>query len=41
MSVMRRHAHPKWRDDLRLVGECAAFVVVLFLVVAAASVTPS
>jgi hypothetical protein len=20
---MRRHAHPKWRDDLRLVGECA------------------
>jgi hypothetical protein len=39
--VIRPHAHPKWRDDLRLVGECAALFIVIFAACVASSTTPS
>lgn len=30
-------AHPKWHDDLRLLGECILFLLLVALIVAAAS----
>jgi len=32
-----RQAHPKWRDDLRLIGEGLVFVFVIALIVVAGS----
>jgi len=39
--MRQRQAHPRWHDSARLVGECVAFVLVVFLVVAAASLAPA
>ena len=36
---MIRQAHPKWRDDLRLVVEGIAFLLCVGMIVAAASLS--